>query len=122
MTGLGSSHPQRKILIVEDDRMTRRLLSALLRAWNYEVMEAGTLHDGLNQVQRANFVLLDLMLPDGNGIAILERIRDRGLAARVAVVTAETGAVLRDASRLGAALILEKPINVNDLLRWLTHE
>jgi DNA-binding response OmpR family regulator len=102
--------------------MTRRLLSALLRAWGYEVLEAGTLHDGLNQVQRARFVLLDLMLPDGNGMDVLQRIRDRGLGARVAVITAESGAAQREASRLGAALVLEKPINLNDLLRWLKQE
>jgi two-component system response regulator QseB len=121
MAGLGSAHPTHRILIVEDDPMTLRLLSAMLRAWGHEVSTAATLHAGLNQVDRATHLILDLMLPDGNGVRILERIRAKGLAVKVAVITAESGTALLEAGRYQPDLVLQKPVDVNKLLSWLIH-
>jgi DNA-binding response OmpR family regulator len=64
--------------------------------------------------------VLDLNLPDGVGTTILQRIRDERRAMKVAVATgADEGELLAEARRLGPDLLLRKPYNVNELLKWL---
>lgn len=70
----------RTILIVDDEIQMRRTLGAALRAQSYEVIEAATGTDGLlKAASRApRMVLLDLGLPDMDGIEVLRRIRAQG--------------------------------------------
>jgi DNA-binding NarL/FixJ family response regulator len=63
---------------------------------------------------------LDLRLPDGPGIRLLERVRRDGLACKVAVVTgADRTDVLADAVMLAPETFLRKPVDFGDLLAWL---
>ena len=114
-----------KVLIVEDDPIASKLLGALLRAWNHQVTVATTVHDGLaalgvGGVGGVTHVILDLMLPDGTGIAVLNELHRRGSPVRVAVVSGEKGTLLQEAAQFRPDLILSKPINVNELLSWLS--
>jgi DNA-binding response OmpR family regulator len=107
------------LLLVEDHDATRRILAKLLQRKGYEVRTAATVSEGLDSLDpEPDCLILDLMLPDGEGEAVLRRVRDRGLRTRVVVTTA-TGdeARLERVRRLGPAALLRKPIEVEEVCR-----
>ncbi|MFM7575645.1 MAG: PleD family two-component system response regulator, partial [Microcystaceae cyanobacterium] len=69
-----------KILIIEDsetDRLSYQRYFQSDSKRNYYIIEAETLEDGLHlwRLQQPDLVLLNMDLPDGNGLAFLEKIR-----------------------------------------------
>ena len=65
-------------------------------------------------------VILDLMLPDGNGVELLRRVRERELAVRVVVTTGMMDAqALDDVKRLQPYALMIKPIDIRELLNNL---
>ncbi len=72
----GGTQPE--ILIIDDEVQIRRLLRLTLEAAGYRVREAETGALGLNEaaVRRPDAVVLDLSLPDQNGLAVLRRFRE----------------------------------------------
>lgn len=88
------------VLVVEDDDATRSFLAENLTADGFRVAGASAAGEGLRaiEVRKPDLVVLDLMLEDGSGLALLDRIRGAdGLASRidpalpVIVVTGRTG-------------------------------
>ncbi len=65
------------ILVIEDEDPIRRFLRATLESKNYRVKEASTANEGLIQArtQRPDLILLDLGLPDGDGLSVTRSIR-----------------------------------------------
>ncbi|MFC0623299.1 response regulator [Kribbella deserti] len=68
---------KRRVLLVEDDARVRRVLSLSLEQEGYAVHEAATAEEGLAAAGEATFdvVLLDIMLPDGDGFSVCRAIR-----------------------------------------------
>jgi two-component system KDP operon response regulator KdpE len=66
------------VLIIDDEKQIRRLLRVALEAANYRVLEAETGQLGLIEIanRKPNAVLLDLGLPDLDGLTILKRLRE----------------------------------------------
>jgi DNA-binding response OmpR family regulator len=110
-----------RVLLVEDDWRAHQLLRQILVSAGYDVVSAMTQAEGLERIHESlDCVILDLRLPDGDGEAILRRIRFEGLTMRVAVTTAETDpARLRGVADLDADFILRKPIDPQRLVAWL---
>lgn len=74
------------VLIVEDDQPTREFLADNLRADRYQVLEADGFKDAVSLLERksCDLVLLDLMLPDGSGFELCDRIRSaNGVESRI---------------------------------------
>jgi DNA-binding response OmpR family regulator len=67
------------ILVVEDELLTRRTLEGLLQREGFAVTTAGTIAEAVAEVNRRAFdlILLDLVLPDGDGLDCCARIRQR---------------------------------------------
>jgi two-component system KDP operon response regulator KdpE len=65
-------------LIIDDEVQIRRLLRVVLECENYQVREAKTGQEGLTEIasRRPDIILLDLGLPDMDGIAVLKRLRE----------------------------------------------
>ena len=104
-----------KILIADDDSMQRRHLAAILGAQGYttEMAEGGA--DALAQLRTATrtgirLALLDLHMPDLDGIQVLEQVRRDGVTLPILVLTSD-GSVARavDAMRAGATDFIVKP-------------
>ncbi|MGH7575716.1 MAG: response regulator, partial [Longimicrobiales bacterium] len=100
------------VLIVDDESNIRRMLAALLEAEGYATTTAGGGDAALAAVDAAepDVVLLDLALPDRDGIEVLETIRRRPF---VQVIMMSGRATLSDAVRatkLGACHFIEKPL------------
>jgi len=65
-------------------------------------------------------LILDLRLPDGTGLRLLERAKEKGLPVKVAVVTGlDKGDVLADAVMLQPDAFLTKPVDFCDVIAWL---
>lgn len=115
------SRPQRLALIVEDEPAIRRFLRATLVANGYEVLEAGTAHAGLTLArgESPDVVVLDLGLPDGDGLDLLKALRQSS-AVPVLVLSArdaESGKVA--ALDAGADDYMTKPFGADELMARL---
>ena len=108
-----------KILVVDDDPVTRNLLTKKLNKADYEVVAAD---DGVEAVrliasQHFDVVLTDLMMPGGvDGIGVLETAKENNIKTDVILITAHgtiDNAIL--AMKKGATDYLQKPINFDEL-------
>lgn len=109
----------KKILVVDDDRTTRRLVALQLRRAGYEVAEAGDGKKALERVGREAFdlVLLDVWMPGMDGLEVLGRLRDAKERPRVVMMTADDASdTLLRAIREQAYRYLAKPIEPAQLL------
>ena len=68
---------QKTILVVEDDRDHLTIAAALLRYYGYNVIEAMSAHEGISMAREAkpDLILMDLQLPEMNGIEALKVLR-----------------------------------------------
>jgi DNA-binding NtrC family response regulator len=78
------------ILVIDDEFDTREVLKDRLESLNYRVLTAATGKEGLERLERENpqMVLLDIELPDMNGLEMLEEIRKREHGVTVVMITA----------------------------------
>ena len=66
-----------RILLVEDDKTQNDVLANFLRYENYEVLSAYSIREARELIERdIDLVILDVMLPDGNGLAYLREVRE----------------------------------------------
>lgn len=77
------------VLVVDDDPTIRSTLAETLREWGYEAREAATLGEALSIVthERPAAVLLDVKLPDGSGISILDELKKRSPESVIIIIT-----------------------------------
>ena len=109
-----------KVLLVEDDAATLKALTRVLIMCGYEVLSATTLTKAAAQlVWQPDFVLLDLMLPDGSGLDFLSRVRRHDESTLVAVISAGSDDLIAKALRLEPDALFRKPVDLPRLLEWL---
>jgi DNA-binding response OmpR family regulator len=106
------------VLVVEDDQATYAAMRSLLEHYGFSARHASTASEAMALLgTNPQYVLLDLMLPDGDGSKILEHIRIRQLPIKVAVITGISDPErLRKVQRLGPDAILTKPLDLIALL------
>jgi two-component system, OmpR family, KDP operon response regulator KdpE len=115
------STPAPEILIIDDELQIRRLLRVTLEGAGYRVREAATGALGLNEaaVQRPDTVILDLGLPDADGLDVLRRLREwSGLPVLILSVRGEEAQKIA-ALDAGADDYLTKPFGGGELLARL---
>lgn len=108
-----------RILLVEDDENLAQYLRLTLRKAGYSVMRAGTIAEAVQIVDqsRPRLILLDLNLPDGNGLEILKHLKAKYPDDDVPVIVT-TGSDL-DELALSSPVVLEcffKPLDIDKLL------
>ncbi|MDN7183732.1 response regulator [Caballeronia sp. SEWSISQ10-4 2] len=71
-----SAQGMRRVLVVEDDPALRQSIHALLKSGTVEIVEAGTIAQAIDEMNRGTFdcIVMDLALPDGSGYDLLERV------------------------------------------------
>jgi len=110
-----------RILVVDDGLDSWNLLSSILRTHRYQPIWAA---DGIQALSEArkhqpHVILLDLGLPGGDGLVVLERLKSNRLvsAIPVIVVTAQDPAVPEQKAReCGAVAFLQKPVKEDELI------
>jgi len=110
--------PAAKILIVEDDAHIRRLLKATLQRAGHEAVEAADARQALAllDIEHPDVVLLDLGLPDRDGLELIEPMRLRSAATLIVVSAREDSAEKVAALDLGADDYVTKPFDTEELL------
>ena len=108
------------ILIVDDDPVQRRLLEAMVRRFGHEavVVEGGEVAVAAltGRETAIDCVVLDLVMPDLDGLGVLARMREAGMSIPVIVQTAHGGIDnVISAMRAGAADFVVKPVGVERL-------
>lgn len=108
-----------KILIVEDDEKIARVIQLELEFEDYEVDIAYTGKEALEKYETGDFslILLDVMIPELNGLEVLRRVRQKNQEIKIIMLTARD-AVMDKVSGLdsGANDYMTKPFEVEELL------
>jgi CheY-like chemotaxis protein len=109
-----------EILIIDDDRQMRRLISRFLTGAGHTVHEAENGRDGIALFRRVRpaLVITDIVMPDMEGIeTIREPRRDAPTLPIIAISGSNEPIYLRAATSLGAMAALEKPFVGDEPLR-----
>jgi len=110
--------PTEKILVVDDERLVRWSLRQKCEEWGYQVIEAEAGEAGIKLVQQESpdLVLLDVRLPDINGIQVLEQLKKNEGAPSVIMITADPQLDdVKVAIKLGAYDFVGKPLDFDEL-------
>ena len=113
---------RKRILIVEDDRLSLIVLRQLLTAQGYEILQSSEGWDGINRArnEQPDLIVMDIKLPDISGLdaALLLKQNDQTKNIPIIAVTAfVTPGDEADALKSGCAAYIAKPVNIGSLLR-----
>jgi two-component system nitrogen regulation response regulator NtrX len=111
--------PRNRILVVDDEENIGRSLRLILEREGYAVSVCGSLAgaEADPEARRAGAILLDVRLPDGNGVELLKKLRAGGNSAPVIMISGQaTIADAVEATRAGAFDFLEKPLSRDRVL------
>jgi two-component system, chemotaxis family, chemotaxis protein CheY len=111
-----------RLLIVEDSALIRKITQLAFPARTHELHEAGNGLEALALISQAgrpfDAIVLDLRMPDMNGVEFLRALRQRALHRETPVVVAtsegDASPLLREIRQMGVAAIVKKP--------WKPHE
>jgi two-component system response regulator AtoC len=108
----------RTILIVEDDKLVRQTLASQLAKKGFDIIVAETGEEAVRIFSESgpDLVLLDVRLPDIDGLEVLRRLKERSRRAVILVMTAfDDMKTTVEAIKLGAFEYLVKPLNTTEL-------
>jgi two-component system response regulator AtoC len=106
------------VLIVEDEDNARTFFSSLLTSNGYEVAEAGNLEEAYKQIEhgKADIILLDVLLPDGSGLSLLDYVVPLTTRPPIILMTGHGDIDMAvEAMKNGAMDFLQKPIQFEQL-------
>ncbi len=113
-----------RILLIEDEKITRKTLTDFISKEGYEIESSGDGLEALAIFEKGKFdvVVTDLRLPGMNGLEILKSIKEQKPQCTVIIITAfATVETAIDALKLGAYDYLTKPFNPDRLISMLNH-
>jgi two-component system KDP operon response regulator KdpE len=107
-----------RILVVDDERAIRRLLNTSLSAHGYTLIEAGTGEEAITAVimQKPDLIILDLGLPDMDGVVVARRLREWSAIPIIVLSVREHDTDKIAALDAGADDYLTKPFSMGELM------
>lgn len=120
----------KKVLVVEDNPDNLRLITYALRRWNYEIIaaETGTRGVELALSEHPDFIIMDINLPDIDGLEATRRIRSSRANGSIPIIAITSYAMAGDMDTVlsaGCTGYFEKPIDpltimdkIHSLLGW----
>lgn len=109
-----------KIMVVDDDTQTRELVALMLRRQGYEVEEAATGAQAIGTVDTIapDLILLDMMMPDMNGVEVCKQLRTMEASSSVPIIMFSAKGMIDDkvaGFEAGVNDYLTKPIHPAEL-------
>jgi CheY-like chemotaxis protein len=106
----------KKILVIDDENDIRKLIKTCLEIMGgWQVLTAASGIEGLKlaQIERPNAILLDVMMPDVDGLTTLKKLQSNSMTNNIPVIllTARKGFIDRQFTELGIKGVLTKPFN-----------
>lgn len=112
-----------KVLVVDDDKESRDLLSEVLTTNGYTVgvvENAGAARALLGQDEEYRIIIADLRMPDGSGLELLKDLRRQNSKREIILMSSFiSGAEREMALDLGVDALLEKPFQLSELLEMV---
>lgn len=107
-----------RILVVDDDAAIRLLVSRMLSRNGFAVDTAEDGHDALEHCRRSAYdlVILDLMMPHKDGIAVIEELIGNGRTPAIIVMTAAVPAIVGRIPDGAVSKTIGKPFEVQELM------
>jgi two-component system alkaline phosphatase synthesis response regulator PhoP len=115
------------VLVVDDDRDAQEILTRTLESAGYRVIAVGSGVTGLEVVarERVDVILLDVMMPDMDGLAMCTELRKSPRATGIPIIllTAKDDIATRVAGmRLGVSEYVTKPVNIHEVLNRVRNQ
>ncbi len=112
---------QPKILVVDDEPVSLMLLDTILRRGNFVVSTAGSGHEALKVLheEKIDLLILDLLMPDMDGLTLLEHLREDPAFKNLPVIVftaVSQNRVRQEAFNKGATTFLTKPVSSAELI------
>lgn len=107
-----------KILIVEDEQALSKSIVSYLNSENYLCEVAGNFNEAIEKVDSYDYdcVLLDISLPDGNGLSVLKMLKENNKTEGVIIISAKNSIEDKiEGLKLGADDYLPKPFHLSEL-------
>src|SRR5690349_16043168 len=113
--------PEKKILLIDDDKDVVRALNIRLRSVGYEVVVAGDAMTAISTArkEKPDLIVLDIGLPGGDGFLVMERLKllyQLALTPVIIVSARDAVATKQKALEAGASAYFQKPIDTNQFL------
>ncbi|OGU35789.1 MAG: hypothetical protein A2315_02340 [Ignavibacteria bacterium RIFOXYB2_FULL_35_12] len=110
-----------RVLVIEDDYATSKLLSNYLNKWGYDPVIVNSAEQTLKSIEKETFlaILLDIVLPDSNGFDLMKKIRSHPNSKRTPVIVCSIEAEEQKAFLMGAVEYFVKPIKYSFLVEVL---
>ena len=110
--------PQKTVMVVEDEPAIRGLLCITLESENYRVETAGDGLEALNKVKQAlpDAILLDLMLPNMDGWALINALSERSETGGIPIIAVSATQRFLNVGERSVHAFLSKPFDVDTLL------
>lgn len=109
-----------KILLADDSKLARIQTTTILKKAGYDVIEAQNGREAVELCEKENpdFLLLDLLMPEMEGGAVVEYLHQKKISIPYAILSADIQHSTREEfMRLGALGVLNKPAKALELLR-----
>lgn len=112
------------VLIIEDDDNNMELISFILESNGYQYIKAHTGQKGVDLAieHLPDFIILDIQLPDINGLEVLKKIRASKADGHIPIIAMTSHALSGDREKLlsaGCNGYIEKPIDPNKILQQI---
>ena len=120
----GYSGPRKIVLVVDDVAENRAVVAHILRPLGFEVVEAANGREGLEMAQRLrpHLILMDIAMPEMDGLEAVRRLRQQAAFKDVPVIAASASVSAADSKKsleAGMSAFLSKPLDVDKLLEQM---
>lgn len=124
MVSTGSTDKPARVLVVDDNAVVRHVLAGIVRSddrleWAGEATNGESALEMIRTIS-PDLICLDALLPDLDGLSVMERLREQSTAARVVMITGyATPKLIARAQDLGIAGIVVKPFSAAKVLECI---
>jgi two-component system chemotaxis response regulator CheY len=112
----------KKILLVDDSGLARRLVRKMLEEYKYTVEEASSGPEALEAcaLNQYDLVILDMLMAGMYGLEVLQKLKELNPTLPVIIATADIQRTTRDQVRdAGASAMINKPVNKDELVEMI---
>ena len=109
----------KKVLVVDDSEFMRMVLKNILKEENYQIIETSDGTEAIEQfkVEKPDLVLLDIIMPKMDGVAVLDSLKKINSDANVIMITAVgQEQIMEECQKLGAKGYIVKPFDEKQVL------